>query len=127
MYLRLFIGVVIAWFAMDAAIVYGGIWDSKAHPKANVEVQFDGGRRVTGTLSRNWDKSWSLVQSNGAEVNFTDYQVMTFDLPKSNAVAISHWRSMSPVAVVSFVFLGFLLWALKILPGRRYEKHHTNE
>ncbi len=102
---RILVGLVLWWYAMDAAIVYGGIWDSRANPTANVEVVLANGSRLKGELRRDWDRSWLLAVADGSEVRFVDHQMMSFERPLKPHGFWEHWRSLMPVVFVSAAFL----------------------
>jgi len=110
---RVLVGLVFWWYAMDAAIVYGGIWDSRANPTPNVEVVLANGSRSKGELRRDWDRSWLLTVADGSEVRFVDHQMMSFERPLKPRGFWAYWRSLMPVALVGAAFLIFAVVGIR--------------
>jgi len=100
---------------MDAAIVYGGIWDSQANPTLEVEAVLGNGQHITGALSRDWQKLWVISTTDGAEVRFAKFSMMTFKAPErvdgafAPSRVIDHWRSVGPVMLVNLIFGAFVV------------------
>lgn len=98
---------------MDAAIVYGGIWDSQANPTPEVEAVLGNGQHITGALARDWQKNWVISTADG-QVRFVDFQSMTFKAPEHvdgavvPTLVIEHWRSVGPLMLVNVVLVAFV-------------------
>lgn len=118
---KFLIACVVAWFAMEAAMVYGSIWDSRSNPTPNVEVTFSKDRRESGALSRNWDKSWQLVTVQSRVIQFREFDMMTFQSQPADSSLITRWRSFVPATLVSVTFMLFILLSLK--PAMVFRKH----
>lgn len=112
---RIVVAAVLWWYVMDAAIVYGGIWDSQANPAPEVEAVLGNGQHITGALSRDWQKRWVISTPDGAEVRFADFAMMTFKAPErvDGAFApsrlLDHWRSVGPVMLANLMFGAFVV------------------
>ncbi len=65
------------FWLLNEALVYGCIWHSQAYPSHNVTVNPPGGSPRTGTLYRDWDKSWVIEDSDGHQTRFNDPIVIT--------------------------------------------------
>lgn len=110
----LLIALVIAYFAFDASIRYGSIWDMQANPKENVVVELNAATTVTGSLSRTWSGDYIIVKANGEQWQFNKYQSMSFPIPQGEVNFLSLWRSMLPATLVAWLYI---LWLL--MPGIR--------
>ena len=117
--MRTLIALVVWWFAASAAFEYGGIWHSRAHPKQGMVV-LNNDQRITGTLTRDWENNWVLVDAEGGRYRFKDYKLMQMPFPQagSGPGVFGSWRITLPVYFVSSVFLIFLLWDIMGFRGR---------
>lgn len=102
---KFLIACLVAWFAMEAAMVYGSIWDSRSNPTRNVEVTFSKDRRETGALSRNWDKSWQLVTDQGRVIQFKEFDMLSIEPNPKDVGPLSHWRALMPVTLVAMAIM----------------------
>lgn len=109
------IASIIGWYALSAAIHYGGIWQSQARPTHGVEVVFLDGHKARGALQRAWSGEWVLSSEQGGDLHFTDHLMMTFE-PVREPVAHQwfDWRGVGPAALV---ILAYLAWLLQMLGG----------
>jgi hypothetical protein len=70
------------WFSFPVVAQYAGIWDARANPKPDVEVQLSSTTKMRGELSRTWQGDFQLREDNGALHTFgRDVAVMTFPMP----------------------------------------------
>lgn len=112
---RIVLAAVVWWYVLDAAIVYGGIWDSQANPTPEVETVLGNGQHITGALSRDWQKRWVISTVDGAEVRVADFAMMTFKAPEhvdggsAFSRVIDHWRSVGPMMLVNLLFGAFVV------------------
>jgi hypothetical protein len=114
---RVLLAVIVWWYAIDAATVYGGVWDSQANPIEGGEVTFPNDERLVGTLKRDWDRFWVLTIPGGTEVRFVDYVRMSYKMPEQTRSFVSFWRSTLPVLLVSCAVLCLLF--LPLIRSRR--------
>lgn len=103
-----------------ASLIYGPIWDSQANPSEDAVVEFDGGTRATGSLSRNWDRSWRLVTEDGTVRDFESYQTMEIRRPDIERPFASQWRSVAPAVIscIGLIALAIMGYA-KVVFGKR--------
>jgi hypothetical protein len=100
------------WYALSVAIKYGGIWDLKANPTQNAEVNLPHGDTVIGSLNRDWDKTWVITAADGSRTHFTDDATIVFHRSSKSRGYWSRWREIGPAVVVGTAFLAFLLTAI---------------
>lgn len=93
----------------------GGIWESRANPTPNTTVTLHGGRKVTGTLSMDWNGNYLLSTDTGV-VQFTKDSFEEMSTPARLAKDDhypSRWRSILPIEIMTFIYFGLifaLLW-----------------
>jgi hypothetical protein len=93
------------WFSFPVVAQYAGIWDARANPKPNVEVQLSSTTKMHGELSRTWQGDFQLREDNGALHTFgRDVAVMTFPMPspdERDRYWTKHWRAYVPPMLLS--------------------------
>lgn len=77
--MKLLIALVVWWYSMDAALLYGGIWDSQANP-TEVVVTLPGGGQLAGTMTRDWNRNYVVTAPDGAEARFQAYDSLAYVL-----------------------------------------------
>lgn len=109
--IRLFVVLVVGYFVLDAALLYGGIWDSQANP-TEATVTLPSGQQLTGSMTRDWDQSFVIVAPNG-QTRFTEYRAMAFPTPNHARSVWHHWRLMMAVVLPSLMLIAFVLSTFK--------------
>lgn len=119
--IRIVIALVIWCFCVEAAITYGGIWQSQSSPTRNVSVQHDGGAIEVGSLQRSWSRDWTLVKSDGSTSNLKDLSrvIVSIQRPDEAPGYWALWRSWLPMILVSVVALLLTIYR-SVLPLRQY-------
>jgi hypothetical protein len=84
---RMVLAAIVRWYAMDTAMLYGGIWASQAKPTRDVDVMLANGQHLTGLLMRDWQKLWVISTADGTEVRFVDFQMSAFYLTREQVAA----------------------------------------
>jgi len=104
----------LAFAALDKALFYGGIWQTRVTPTPNVEVTMASGEVLRGTLSREWDGRFVVLSDDGTRTTDVEkYRSMTFSplsIERSTALD-SQWRYWLPSALILLFYIAFLiLW-----------------
>lgn len=113
---KILIATLLAYLLADAALLYGGIWQSMAHPTQNVTVTLERqSRPITGALSRDWDGQMVLQSEDTTVVRFPHDAVslMTFAGPHraftASEMLANGWRASLPFLLVMWVYLTWLV------------------
>lgn len=99
------------FYAFNKTTYYAGIWQTRAKPTQSVEVVLPDGRALTGSLTREWDGRWSLLQGD-ARLDVNNYRMMTFPKPRDEQAAVgSQWRFWLPTGLLFLLYMVFIfLW-----------------
>lgn len=103
----------VAWFYLsEAALTYGGIWQSQSNPTRDVQVQLQNGTTEVGSLQQTWARDWVLLKNDGSISNLKDLSNVTLSFPVPSEVPDlwAFWRSWLPLALVSGATIFFVLF-----------------
>lgn len=117
---RTLIAIAFAYFALTPAFKVGSVWQLKAHPIPNVQVILKG-QRHSGTLTRDWWDDWVLIDGDGGELRFHDYEAMTFHPPTTTPPAWQGWRSLVPLYAVGLAAVAIAFGRVRTKPKARVE------
>lgn len=126
--LQFVIVTALLFFASDKALHYGGIWQSRTYPTPGVEVSFDDGRVLHGSLTREWDGRFSLLSDDGATVtDVSQFRGMTFPAPSKERQQQPTWRSWLPSGALFALYCVYcLFWARGMLPQRSFKTEEAS-
>ena len=110
---KIIVLIALMILGVGKAVTLGSIWNSRANPKAGVEVVLKDGTVLRGALSREWTGNYSIHQSGSAVAVFApnDFQRMTSPLPtaESSPSWFASWRAYSPAVFVIALFAALML------------------
>jgi hypothetical protein len=119
--LKLAVGSILTYCALWTAFMYGGIWQSQAHP-SRVTVYFDANNTASGLLHRDWQNAWVLVKDAGGELHFRDAPVIAYTQADTESKSKLRWRSMMPVLVAVVGFILCLLGMVRSISDASTQK-----